>query len=146
MRKLLSALFLLVGVLIGLGGLGHSFMGRLAVDAELGKFPIAPDVATMLYVVWYFVGGCMVLFGFTIVWAWYRQGLGEVSLLLVTALIGILYLAVGVGGFFYRRHDPFMLMFVLEGAVVLGAGLVLRRPASGRQASSVRPALSDARV
>jgi hypothetical protein len=132
MRKLLSALFLLVGVLIGLGGLAHSFMGRLAVDAELGKFRIAPDVATMLYVVWYFVGGCMLLFGFTIVWAWYRRGSGDVSLLLVTALIGILYFAVGVGGFLYRHRDPFMLMFLFQGAVVLGASLALRRPAAVR--------------
>jgi hypothetical protein len=126
MRKLLSVLLLVVGVLIGLGALGHSFLGRLPVDAELGKFPIAPDVGTMLYVTWYFIGGCFALFGFTIVVAWYRLRKGEVTLLFVTALIGILFLATGVGGFLYRRGDPFMLVFVVEGALVLWASLVLR--------------------
>lgn len=127
MRKLLSVLLLVVGVLIGLGALGHSFLGRLAVDAELGKFPIEPNVSTMLYFTWYFIGGCFALFGLTIIVAWYRLKKGEVTLLFVTALIGILFLATGVGGFLYRRGDLFMLVFVIEGALVLWASLVLRR-------------------
>jgi hypothetical protein len=123
-------LFLTVGVLIGLGAFGHSFMGRLAVDAELGKFAIAPAVATMLYVVWYFVGGCMALFAFTAVWASYRQRKGDVSLLFITALIGVLYFATGLGGFLCRRGDPFMLVFVTEGALLVAASFVLSRRAA----------------
>ncbi len=44
-------LFLTVGVFIGLGAVGHSFTGRLAVDAQLAKFPIASNLRTMLCVV-----------------------------------------------------------------------------------------------
>jgi hypothetical protein len=47
---------------------------------KLAKFPIAFDVYSMLYVVWYFVGGCMALFGITIVWAWFRLRRGDTGL------------------------------------------------------------------
>jgi hypothetical protein len=125
MKRLLSIVLSLMGALIGLGGFAHSFMGRLAVDAELSKFPIAFDVDSMRYVVWYFVGGCMALFGAIILWAWFRRRNGDSTLLPVAGLIGLLYVATGVGGFFYRHHDPFMLMFLVEGAllVVCSVGL-----------------------
>jgi hypothetical protein len=119
LRSLLSLLFLATGVLIGLGALGHSFMGRLEVDAELAKFPIAFDVYSMLYVVWHFVGGCMVLFGLTIVWAFFRWRRGNTSFLPMTGLIGALYFCTGFGGFLYRHYDPFMLVFLVEGTVLL---------------------------
>jgi CHASE2 domain-containing sensor protein len=116
-----------MGALIALGAFGHSFMGRLEVDQELGKFPIAFDVDSMLYVTWYFVGGCMALFGLTIVWAWWRLRRGETTLLGVTGLIGALYVATGLGGFLYRHRDPFMLMFLLEGALLLLCSTVLHK-------------------
>jgi len=126
LKRLLSIVLFVIGALIGLGGFGHSFMGRLAVDAEISKFPIAFDVDSMLYVVWYFVGGCMVLFGAIILWAWFRCRKGDATLLPVTGLIGGLYIATGLGGFFYRRHDPFMLMFLVQGALLVVCSIGLR--------------------
>ncbi len=127
MRRVASVVLLLVGVVIGLGAFGPSFMGRLVVDGELDKFPIAGDVYSMLYVVWYFVGGCMLLFALIIALAWFGQRSGEASLLLVTALIGGLYLCAGVGGMVYRHGDLFMPAFILEGALLLVCSLVLGR-------------------
>jgi hypothetical protein len=124
-KTLLSIVLVAMGVLIGLGGLAHSFMGRLAVDAELSKFPIAFDVDSMLYVVWYFVGGCMVLFGVIILWAWFRWRKGDPTLLQVTVLIGVLYFATGLGGFFYRHSDPFMLVFLIQGLLLVTCSVVL---------------------
>lgn len=125
MRWLASVAFLTIGILNGLGAVGHSFMGRLAVDAELAKFPVASNVLTMLYAVWYFVGGCMALFACTILWAWFRLRRGERGLLFATALIGILYMATGVGGFAYRHGDPFFLVFIVEGSLLTVSSLVL---------------------
>jgi hypothetical protein len=127
MRRLASVLLVTVGALIGLGAFGHSFMGRLAVDAELGKFPVDPNVGTMLYVVWYFVGCCMALFGGIILWAWVRLRTGDPALLPITALIGLLYFAIGAGGFIFRRGDPFMLVFLVQGATLASASLYLNR-------------------
>jgi hypothetical protein len=128
-RKVFSATFLLIGVLIGLGAYGHGFVGRGTIDAELDKFQIGRDVYTMLYVVWYFVSGCMALFGLTILWAWARLRRGDPSLLFVAYLIGVLYLASGVGGMIYMQGDPFgiMTLFILEGALLLISTFVLSR-------------------
>lgn len=79
----------------------------------------------MLYVVWYFVGGCMALFGITNVWAWFRWRRGDTCFLPLTGLIGALYFCTGVGGFVYRHRDPFMLVFLVQGAVLLLCSVVL---------------------
>jgi hypothetical protein len=125
MRRLFLVILPLAGVLIGLGALGHSFGGRRHVDAELAKYPLDPNVGTMLYVVWYFVGGCMALFGIVIIRAWYRLRQGKHASLFVVGLIGLLYFATGLGGFIYRHGDPFHLFFVALGALLLLSNLVL---------------------
>jgi hypothetical protein len=124
-RRIASAALLATGVLITLGAYGHGFMGRRNVDAELGKFAIATNVFTMLYVVWYFVSGCMLLFGVTVIAAWMQQRKGRTALLPVAGLIGVLYLAAGVGGMIYRKGDPFMAVFIAEGGVLLAAAAAL---------------------
>jgi heme A synthase len=124
-EKVFSTLLLIVGILILLGAYGHGFKGRLGIDAELDKFPIASNVYTMLYVVWYFVSGCFVLFGVTIIWAWWRLRKRDRSLVGITYLIGVLFLVTGIGGMIYRHGDPFMSVFIAEGALVLISTFVL---------------------
>ncbi|HXD22419.1 MAG TPA: hypothetical protein VN613_03605 [Gemmatimonadaceae bacterium] len=126
-RRLASAALLVAGVLITLGAYGHGLMGRKHIDVELDKFAIAPNVYTMLYVVWYFVSGCMLLFGVTVIAAWVQERKGRTALLPVAGMIGSLYLATGVGGMIYRNGDPFMAVFIVEGGTLLCAALVLRR-------------------
>ena len=132
MKSLTSAVFLLAPSL-ALGAFGHSFMGRLPVDAELDKFPVARDVYSMLYVTGYFVGGCMLVFGMTIVVAWFRLRRGDSTLLLITLFIGMLYLAVGIGGMVYRHGDPFVSVFIVERSSQ-PARLALKVMKAGRRA------------
>ena len=134
-RRIASAALLVMGVLITLGAYGHGFMGRRNVDVELDKFAIASNVYTMLYVVWYFVSGCMLLFGLTVIAAWVQQRKGKLALLPVTGLIGILYLLTGVGGMIYRNGDPFMSVFIVEGGVLLVAAATLARTADPSMAA-----------
>jgi hypothetical protein len=130
MRKFMSGALLFMGVVLTLGAYGHGFLGRKNIDVELDKFAIAPNVYTMLYVVWYFVSGCMLLFGLTIIAAWIQQRKGGIALLPVTGSIGVLYALTGVGGMIYRHGDPFMATFIVEGVVLLAASVYLAR-ASG---------------
>lgn len=97
MRRLSSYVFLIVGIIIGLGAFGHGNAAR-KVHAAIDPLPIDPNVSTILYVVWYFVSGCMLLFGATIVWTWYRLRAESASSLFVVVLIGALYVTTGVGG------------------------------------------------
>jgi hypothetical protein len=71
-----SYVFLIVGVIIGLGAFEHGNAIR-NVHAAIDHFPIDPNVSTMLYVVWYFVSGCMLVFGVTIVWTSFRLRAGD---------------------------------------------------------------------
>jgi CHASE2 domain-containing sensor protein len=135
MRRVFSALFLCVGVAIALGAYGHGFVGRLNIDRELDKFPIAASVYTMLYVVWYFVSGCMLLCGATVLWAWFQLQRGNRAAMPLVYLISALYLAVGIGGFVYRHGDPFMTVFITLGGLLLLSSLALDRPRAGRTAA-----------
>lgn len=58
MRTLASVVFLIDSLIIGLGAFGHGLRAR-HVREVLDPFPIEPDLGSMIYVVWYFVSGCM---------------------------------------------------------------------------------------
>ena len=125
LKTLSSYVFLIDGILIGLGAFGHGNAVK-NVHAAIDQFPIDPNVSTMLYVVWYFVSGCMLLFGVTILWTWYRVRWGRDTSLFVVSLIGVLYVAVGIGGMIYRHGDSFMGMFIVLGGLLLASGAQLK--------------------
>jgi hypothetical protein len=130
-RRIASIIYLLLGVVIALGAYGHGFKGRIGLDTELAKFTIAENVYTMIYVVWYFVSGSMLLFGVTIMMSWARLRRGDRSLVPTVHLIGVLYTATGIGGYMYRHRDPFMVFFLVLGVLLLLTGwLAGRSPAS----------------
>lgn len=133
LKQLSSYVFLI----IGLGAFGHGNAVR-NVHAAIDHFPIAPNVSTMLYVVWYFVSGCMLAFGAMIVWTWFRLRAGDDGPLPIALLIGALYVVVGAGGMIYRHGDPFMGFFILLGGLLLASSLGLRAgvPSATRRAGS----------
>ena len=113
-------------MVIGLGALGHGLAVR-NVHAAVDRFPIDPNVHSMIYVVWYFVSGCMLVFGITLAWLWQKLRAGDRRCWFVGVLIGSLYTAIGAFGLVYRHGDPFMGFFVVLGVVALGSGSVLTR-------------------
>jgi CHASE2 domain-containing sensor protein len=123
-KKVASAVFLLDSLVIGLGAFGHGLQAR-HVHAALDPFPIDPNVGSMIYVVWYFVSGCMLAFGATLVWAWRRLRSGDRRPLVAANIIGALYVGIGAFGLIYRSGDPFMAFFVGLGVVLLASGYVL---------------------
>ncbi|HEY0711579.1 MAG TPA: hypothetical protein VGF45_02830 [Polyangia bacterium] len=143
LEKLASAALVVLGALIALGAYGHGFVGRLPIDAELAKHPIDHDTFQMLYVVWHFVTGAMLLCGAALIWAWSHVRRGDRQPLFIANLIGVLYLAVGLGGIVYRNGDPFMIVFIAEGALVLLSAWALRTP---RPETSGIPAALAART
>src|SRR5262245_13818549 len=82
---------------------------------------------SMIYVVWYFVSGCMLAFGLTLLWAWQRLRRGDNGPWFAAVMIGVLYVGIGVFGLIYRHGDPFMAFFVVLGAVLLASGYILIR-------------------
>jgi hypothetical protein len=131
MRTLASIVFLVDSVIIGLGAFGHGLQAR-HLHEVLDPFPIEPDVGSMIYVVWYFVSGCMFLFGVTLIWLWQHLRSGDTRAWFAGTLIGLLYVGIGVFGLVYRHGDPFMAFFVALGALLLLSGQILVRPPKAR--------------
>jgi hypothetical protein len=126
-RKVASVVFLIDSLIIGLGAFGHGSQAA-HVHAAIDRFPIEPDLHSMIYVVWYFVSGCMLTFGALLIWVWMRLRTGDRERLAVAILIGILYVGIGVFGLVYRSGDPFMGFFVALGGVLLTSGFAAARP------------------
>ena len=124
LRKIASVVFLLDSLIIALGAFGHGLQVR-HLHAAIDQFPVEGDMHSMLYVVWYFVSGCMLTFGLALIWVWRRVLRGDARSLFVAGLIGALYTAIGAFGLLYRDGDPFMGFFVVLGVLLLGSGYAL---------------------
>ncbi|MGH8313460.1 MAG: hypothetical protein ACRER9_09270, partial [Gammaproteobacteria bacterium] len=128
-----SVLLGLTGLLIGLGAFGHSFMGRKTLDAGLARVALDVHTDKLIYLVWYFCGGCMLVFGLLVIAsAWYAWR-GDSRGLPVSMLIGIFYLLTGVLSLAYMR-EPFWSVFIILGALALIFSLALTK--TGKQIES----------
>jgi hypothetical protein len=126
LKRVALIVFLLVGVVIGLGAFGHGSAAS-RVHAAIDQFPIDHHIRATLYIVWYFVSGCMLVFGATIVWIWLRVRSGDTAQLFAAIPIGILYLTTGIGASLYEPGQRFWMLFVTLGGLLLISAYVLRR-------------------
>jgi hypothetical protein len=137
MEKMASWVFLLDSLVIGLGAFGHGSQAR-HLHAAIDPFPIESNIHSMLYVVWYFVSGCMLTFGAILIWVWRRLRTGD-GFLFPGVLIGVLYVAIGLFGLVYRSGDPFMAFFLCLGVVLLLSGYTMARlRTAGHPSASAR--------
>jgi len=118
LRKLTSTLLALTGLLIGLGAFGHSFMGRKTLDAGLASLPLDAHTDKLIYLVWYFCGGCMLVFGVLVIRSAWKALRGERIALFASGLVGVFYLLTGLASLAYMR-EPFWSVFVILGALAL---------------------------
>ena len=88
-RKLNAALLALTGLLIALGAFGHSFMGRKTLDIGLARVTLDAHTDKLIYLVWYFCGGCMLVFGLLVIGSAAFAWRGEKRGLDIAGLIGI---------------------------------------------------------
>jgi len=123
--KLLVAIYWSMGLLIGLGAFGHGFSGARPVRAALAAVTLPTDIREVIWIVWYFVSGCMLLCGGLILWSWFAARRNP-DVLLVPIVIALFWVVTGVVSYAYQ-HNPFWLLFLAEGALLLVATLGLRR-------------------
>jgi hypothetical protein len=125
-RKIASIVFLLTGIVIGLGAFGHGSHAAQLVDV-LAKSPaIDAGLAAVLIAVWYFASGCMLVFAATVVWTWMRVCHGDHSMFFATDAIGVFYIVTGIASVVYTGK-PFFWVFVVLGGLLLLSSMPLRR-------------------
>jgi hypothetical protein len=125
LRSISWYVFLVVGIVIGLGAFGHGYSARRIHEA-LDPLPIAAATSKTLYIVWYSVSGAMLMFGGMLVTISLRLRAGDSSSLFVAYWIAAFYILLGISATIYRRNDPFWLFFILLGILLLGSSLVLK--------------------
>ena len=125
LRTIASWLFLLTGVVIGLGAFGHdSNAAKLAT--EFAKFPaFDANMAQIALVVWHFCSGCMLTFGGICIWTWWSARGDARATFFATDLIGAFYAGAGLLSVWYT-HRPFFGLFVILGITLIVSSLPLR--------------------
>ena len=124
-HKILTAVYWAIGLLIGLGAFGHGFVGVKPVRAALATVDLPADIREVIWIVWYFVSGFMFLLGGLILWVWFAARRNP-DVYLVSNAIALFYIAAGIASFVYQ-HNPFWLLFPVEGTLLLIATLGLIR-------------------
>jgi hypothetical protein len=127
-RIIASVLYWLAASTIALGAFGHGFLGVRPVRAAVAASPLAPDIVHVLWIVWYFVSGSMLAFGAILLWAWPALRRGTSNRSGPVMIVGALYTITGIAAYAYSGHDPFWLMFLVQGVIVIGATMALQSP------------------
>jgi len=123
-RKIASSALALTGLLISLGAFGHSFMGRRTLDIGLARAALDAHTEKLIYLVWYFCGGCMLVFGMVVIASAWRAWRGEKSGLAASSWIGVFYLVTGILSLAYMK-EAFWTTFVVLGGLALILSLTL---------------------
>jgi len=126
-RTIAVACYWFAAISITLGAFGHGFVGVQPVRAAVAASTLAPDVVRVIWIVWYFVSGCMVAFGTLLFWAWPAFKAGSSSRSSAALIIGAFYVITGIASYLYSGRDPFWLLFLILGVMVIGSTVVLSR-------------------
>jgi hypothetical protein len=121
-RKIFSALFLIVSLVVGLGAFGHGHQWNSHVLGMLSG--VSPDAAKLLEVIWFWVSGTMLVFGVLLVWCWLRLRRGDTSLSMIPWVVGGFYILAGSWGAF--TAGPFFWLFPVLGVLLWLSTWILR--------------------
>jgi hypothetical protein len=125
-RKIFSWVFLVTGIVIGLGAFGHDSNIR-HLGAEFAKAPLLDArVVAITFAVWHFCSGCMLAFGAMCVWAWWQLRHGARNVFGAPILVGVLYLVTGVATVLATGEKFFWLFAVLGALLLLSIGMLRR--------------------
>ena len=132
MKIVITALYWLAAVTIALGAFGHGFLGVKPVEAAVAASNLPADIAAVIWIVWYFVSGAMVVCGAILFWAWPAIATGSTSRSVPALIVGSFYTVTGVACYLYSGREPFWLLFLFQGLIVGGTTLILRNPRNQR--------------
>ena len=127
-RNIYSVIYWISGLLIALGAFGHGIGGARNVRMAFAASNLDPRVASIIWVVWYWVSGTMLLFGALALWAWFAGRRGSREWSVVPIVIGVFYMITGAVTTAVER-DAFWLLFLVEGTLLFGSTLGLKRTA-----------------
>lgn len=114
---------LLAGVLMAASSYAHSVLGWPQLREQLAQHNVPSDLAKGLGVGWVFGGVCMLGFGLVVLWMFSQAWRAVPVALTPGRLIGLIYLAFGIGAMVVSGGDPFYAVFIVPALLLLYASL-----------------------
>ena len=126
MNRFRSILGLVVGVLMMLSGAAHSLLGWKQLRTELEPLHAPADLVRGIGAGWNFGGAAILAFGSIVVALFTQRLWGDAVSALPANVIGATYVVVGARALLVSHFDPFFLVFVVPGALLLIASVSRR--------------------
>lgn len=119
MDRLRSILGILAGIVMIASAGAHSLLGWQQLGSALRATQADADLITTVGIGWRFGGAAMLAFGIIVIAFFWKQLQGVPAPLMPAVVIGVTYLAFGAGAFVASRFDPFFMVFIIPGLLVL---------------------------
>ena len=126
MNRFRSILGLVAGVLMMLSAAVHSFLGWKQLKSELEPLHAPAELVRAIGAGWNFGGAAMLAFGFIVVALFTHRLKGNAVNLRPAIVIGATYAAFGAAAMVVNDFDPFFLVFVIPGVLLLIASVARR--------------------
>ena len=123
MRRFRSMLGWVAGSTMILSSATHSLLGWKLLKAALQKVHADHELISTLALGWHFGGAAMLAFGFIVVALFTHRLKGSTVSLRPAIVIGTTYVVYGVWALTVSRFDPFFLVFLVPGLMVLFASV-----------------------
>jgi hypothetical protein len=122
----------IVGSLLVLSGIAHSFAGWPAMRRTFAATNAPASIIDGLAVPWHFTGAAMGAFGVLAIVAWHREvAAADPFARVMRVAIGAVYIGFALWAFVFVKLDPTFLMFLVPGLL-----LVAIRPPRATERSS----------
>lgn len=127
MRRLGIALGIASGLMLVLSSAAHSLLGWKQLSADLAKTNAPPDLVRGLAIGWHFGGLAMLIFGILVLGLFAMALRGNAIPVVPAFVISIGYLAFGIGALAVTGFDPFFMVFIVPGLLLLVGALLVRK-------------------
>jgi hypothetical protein len=117
-NRLRVVLGIVAGVILVGSSAAHSLLGWKRLGAALASAGAPPDLITGLGIGWHFAGVAMLTFGVIVIRLFADLRRRHVSLW-PALIIAVVYLAFGVGALAVSDMNPFFLVFIVPGLMLL---------------------------
>ena len=121
MRRTRLILGFVAGAFLLLSACAHSLLGWKSLSGRLAENQIPADLMQALAIGWHFGGVAMVAFGLIAILSFVRYRKNERASLAPVTIISLAYLAFGAFALVATQFDPFFLIFIVPGLMLLAA-------------------------
>lgn len=125
-RTIASVVYLISGILIALGGAGHSFGAVAQIHEAFARSAIDPQIARLIVAVWHFAGAAMLALGLLVLRGWWVARRGQILDPAVPVVVGVFYVGYGAAALAWMK-EPFWAIFIVYGFLAFASGLTLRK-------------------